>query len=69
MSTSQPQGNNGFDSLINVHTRALEENSREIAEMLKELSTKSLSRSDIKSINLIKRELKRIDKEIDNLGD
>ena len=64
----QSNSSTGFDNLINVHTSALEENSKMIAKMLKELSKKKLSSSNIKDIKFIKKELKRLDKELDNLG-
>ena len=63
------KGNNGFDSLIDVHTTALEENSKMIAKMLKSLSKKKLSKNDLKTVQFIKKELKRLDKELDNLGE
>ena len=67
--TSQNNSNTGFDNLINVHTVALEENSKMIAKMLKELSKKKLSSSNIKDIKFIKKELNRLNKELDNLGE
>lgn len=66
---SQVQGNNGFDGLINVHTHALEENSKEIANMLESLSEKKLSKQELRTLDFIKKELRRLDKEIDNLGE
>ena len=68
-STTQNNNTTGFDNLINVHTSALEENSKMIAKMLKELSKKKLSLSNIQDIKFIKKELKRLDKELDNLGE
>ena len=67
--TSQIQGSNGFDGLINVHTHALGENSKEIADMLKALSKKELNKQELKTLDFIKKELRRLDKEIDNLGE
>ena len=67
--TSQVQGNSGFDGLINVHTYALEENSKEIANMLESLSEKKLSKQELRTLDFIKKELRRLDKEIDNLGE
>lgn len=66
---SQNSSSSGFDSLINVHTAALEENSNMIAKMLEELSNKKLSTNNIKDIKFIKRELKRLNNELDNLGE
>ena len=67
----QNQNNNqpsGFDNLLEVHTRALEENSKSVIEILELLSDKQLSIKDRKNLNKIKRELKNIDTTIDSLG-
>ena len=61
--------NSGFDNLISSHTAALQENSDMIVRMLKELSKKQLSASNKKEIQFIKKELNRLNKEIDNLGE
>ena len=66
---SQNSSSAGFDNLINIHTAALEENSNMIAKMLEELSNKKLSANNIKDIKFIKRELKRLNNELDNLGE
>lgn len=63
---SQPSG---FDNLLEVHTRALEENSKSVVEILELLSDKQLSIKDRKNLNRIKRELKNIDTTIDSLGE
>ena len=63
---SQPSG---FDNLLEVHTRALEENSKSVVEILELLSDKQLSIKDRKNLNKIKRELKNIDTTIDSLGE
>ena len=63
------QARDGFDSLVAVHTSALQENSREILEMLEILSEKKLSPRDLKTLKYIKRELKDLDDEIDKIGD
>lgn len=67
----QKQNNNqpsGFDNLLEVHTRALEENSKSVVEILELLSDKQLSIKDRKNLNKIKREIKNIDTTIDSLG-
>ena len=60
---------NGFDDLLEVHTRALEENSKSVVEILELLSDKKLSIKDRKNLNKIKREIKNIDITIDSLGE
>ena len=66
---SSLQSANGFESLIGVHTAALEENSKAIGDMLQILSKKVLNKADKKTLDGIKKELKRLDKELDNLGE
>ena len=68
----QNQNNNqpsGFDNLLEVHTRALEENSKSVVEILELLSDKQLSIKDRKNLNKIKREIKNIDSALDSLGE
>ena len=67
--SSQIQSDNGFENLIKVYTYALQDNSAEIAAMLEELSCRKLSKQDIRTLGSIKKELRRLDKEIDNLGE
>lgn len=67
MNTSKPQGSSGFEGLLNVHINALEENSKEIEAMLQALSKKKLNESDKKSLDFVRKELKRLNAEIDNL--
>ena len=61
--------NDGFNNLIDVHTRALEENSERIIEALELLKDKKLTESDKKALSKIKSNLKRLNKDIDILGD
>lgn len=67
--TLSTQGVSGFEGLLNVHTYALQKNSMEIEEMLKILSSKKVSKGYSKDVDFIKKELKRLNKEIDSLGD
>ena len=58
----------GFEQLLGVHLNALEENSQSVVEILQILSEKKLSAKDRNSLKKISRELKSVDKKIDNLG-
>ena len=58
----------GFEQLMGVHMSALEENSQSVVEILQILSEKRLSAKDKNSLKKISRELKSVDKKIDNLG-
>lgn len=58
----------GFDSLINVHTKALEDNSKSLIELLQIISEKELSEREKNQLKAIKKDLNSIDKRIDNLG-
>ena len=58
----------GFNNLIGVHTKALEENSKSLVEILEILSEKKLTKNDIAELKEIKKEIKGIDKRIDKLG-
>ena len=60
--------NKGFEQLLGVHTAALEENSQSVVEILQLLSEKQLSAKDKNSLKKISRELKSVDKRLDNLG-
>ena len=60
--------NKGFEQLLGVHLNALEENSQSVVEILQILSEKKLSAKDKNSLKKISRELKSVDKKIDNLG-
>lgn len=60
--------NKGMESLLNVHTRALEDNSASVVEILEILSQKDLSRGQKASLGKIKKELKSIDNRLDKLG-
>lgn len=60
--------NKGFEQLLGVHVKALEENSQSVVEILQILSEKKLSAKDKNSLKKISRELKSVDKKIDNLG-
>jgi hypothetical protein len=58
----------GFEKLLGVHTRALEDNSKSVVEILELLSQKQLSVKDKNVLKKINRELKGIDKVLDSLG-
>lgn len=60
--------NKGMEQLLDVHTKALEDNSESIVEILELLFSKPLSVSDKKTLKGIKRELKEIDGTLDSLG-
>ena len=53
---------------MDSYAYALEDNSSMISAMLNELSQRSLSKEEKKSLRGIEKELKRIDKGIDSLG-
>lgn len=59
----------GFNDLIGVYADELKENSEEIAEVLQLLQRKDLNKANIKELKKIKRELKRIDSVLDDLGE
>ena len=58
----------GLTALLGVHTKALEENSQSVVEILELLSLKTLTPRDKNALKKIKKELKGIDKRLDNLG-
>ena len=64
----ESKANKGMEQLLNVHTKALEDNSESIVEILELLTSKDLSAKDKKALRDIKRELKGIDKTLDSLG-
>lgn len=70
-STKSKQQTNGFDNLIGIHTAALEENSDMIAVMLQTLADKAkkkpLSMQEKQILKKITRELKSIDKDLEDL--
>lgn len=57
-----------FDSLLNVHTKALEENSKSVVEILELLAEKNLSFTDKKKLKKIKNDIKTLDNKVDSLG-
>lgn len=57
----------GFEQLLGVHLNALEENSQSLVEILQVLSEKKLSAKDKNSLKKISRELKAVDRRIDNI--
>lgn len=59
----------GFESLLSVHTNALEQNSKSIVEILELLADKNLSVKDKKDLKSLKRTLSSIDGSLDNLDD
>ena len=65
----KPSANKGFENLIGVHTKALEENSKGLVEILEILSEKSLDKKSLSQIKKIKKELRGIDKRLDRLGE
>lgn len=58
----------GFVSLVDSYTSALENNSSIISSMLDELTKRELTEDEKKSLRSIEKDLKRIDKGISNLG-
>ena len=58
----------GIQDLIEVHTLAIENNSKSLVEILEALSKKELSYTDRADLKKIKRELTFIDKKVDSLG-
>ena len=60
--------NDSFNKLIGVHTRALEENSKSLVEILELLSEKELNKKNLSQLKEIKKEIKSIDKKLDMLG-
>ena len=58
----------GIQDLIEVHTLAIENNSKSLVEILEALSKKELSYTDRADLKKIKRELTSIDKKVDSLG-
>lgn len=68
LSKKQQAANKGFEQLLGVHLNALEENSQSVVEILQILSEKELSAKDKSALKKISRELKSVDKKIDNLG-
>lgn len=59
--------NSGFNDLMGSYIMALQENSDDIAMMLKELTGRSLSSSDRKELGKIKRSLKKMDSDLNSL--
>lgn len=59
--------NSGFNDLMGSYIMALQENSDDIAMMLKELTGRSLSVSDRKELGKIKRSLKKMDSDLNSL--
>ena len=64
----ESKANKGMEQLLNVHTKALEDNSESIVEILELLASKDLSQKDKNTLKKIRRELKGIDKTLDSLG-
>ena len=59
----------GFNNLIDMHTGALQENSERIVEALEMLQDKSLSYEDKRALSKIRSGLKKLNKDIDIIGD
>jgi hypothetical protein len=58
----------GFSSLVDGYTLALEDNSFMITAMLEELSKRELSKEDKKALDFIGKGLEKIDRNINKLG-
>ena len=58
----------GFSSLVDGYTLALEDNSFMITAMLEELSKRELSKEDKKVLDSIGKGLEKIDRNINKLG-
>lgn len=58
----------GFEQLLGVHMNALEENSQAVVEILEILKDRALSVKDKSSLKKISKELKAVDRKVDNLG-
>lgn len=59
----------GFSSLIDSYIVALQDNSREIEDMLKSLKGRKLSKTEKQMLNKFKRDLEKVDKTLDKIGD
>lgn len=68
MKKSQKSANKGFEVMLGSHTKALEDNSKSLVEILEVLSEKNLSLKNKESLKKITRELKSIDRKVDSLG-
>ena len=58
----------GFSSLIDSYIIALEDNSKEIAEALKSLKGRKLSKKEKKMFDEIKKDLENLDSRLDKIG-
>lgn len=58
----------GFSSLIDSYIIALEDNSKEISDVLKSLKGRKLSKREKKMFDEFKKELERLDKKLDKIG-
>lgn len=56
----------GFSNLLNIHTNALEENSKKVVEILELLTNKSLSIKDRNTLKKMKKEIATIDNRLDD---
>lgn len=59
----------GFSSLIDSYIVALQDNSREIEDMLKSLKGRKLSKTEKQMLNKFKKDLEKVDKTLDKIGD
>lgn len=60
--------NKGMESLLNAHTKALEDNSASVVEILEVLAQKKLPAYAKASLKTLKKEFKEIDNRLDKLG-
>lgn len=67
-SASKEVMDDGFSSLVDGYTLALEDNSFMITAMLEELSKRELSKEDKKALDSIGKGLEKIDRNINKLG-
>ena len=59
----------GFEDLLEVHTKALENNSKSVIEILEVLSKRNLQIKDREALKRINKEIKALDRRVDSLDD
>ena len=65
---SQQENKDGFSSLIDAYTYALQDNTEIISQMLEELAKRKLSKKDKDDLKKISREFNSIENQINKLG-
>lgn len=65
--SANKKSNKGMEDLLDVHTKALENNSKSLVEILELLSHRDLQLKDKEALKKVKRELKVIDRKVDSL--